>query len=116
MVARVVFHLDWDQEDRLLMALNNIRNLLKEVAAGNASIFVVANGSSVKLFQKDRAVHYVSTIEELHKAGTRFLMCKNSITNMGLTMEDLIKPCERVPAGIVEIIRLQQDGYAYVKP
>jgi intracellular sulfur oxidation DsrE/DsrF family protein len=116
MVAKVVFHIDWDQEDSLLMALNNIRNLLKEVPDGDASIFVVANGSAVNLFLKDRATHYVSTVEELHKAGVRFLMCKNAITNFGLTMEDLIKPCERVPAGIVEIIRLQQDGYAYVKP
>ncbi|MBI4965166.1 MAG: DsrE family protein [Desulfomonile tiedjei] len=116
MTAKVVFHIDWDQEDGLLMALNNIRNLLKEVPEEDASIFIVANGSAVNLFLKDRAVHYVSTIEELHKAGARFLMCRNSITNLGLTMEDLIKPCERVPAGIVELIRLQQDGYAYVKP
>jgi len=98
------------------MALNNVRNLLKEVPEEDASVYFVANGSAVNLFRKDRATHYVSTIEELHKAGARFLMCKNSITNLGLTMEDLIKPCERVPAGIVELIRLQQDGYAYVKP
>jgi len=116
MVAKVVFHIGWDQEDSLLMALNNVRNLLKEVPEEEASIFFVANGSAVNLFRKDRATHYVSTIEELHKAGARFLMCRHSITNLGLTMEELVKPCERVPAGIVELIRLQQDGYAYVRP
>lgn len=98
------------------MALNNVNNLWKEVPAPETSVCVVANGPAVKLFLKDRAVHYVSTVEELHMNGARFLVCRNSLLNLGLTLEDLIKPCERVPAGILEIIRLQQDGYAYVKP
>ena len=116
MNVKVLFHVDWDQEDRLLMALNNVKNLWKEVPASEASVCIVVNGPAVKLFLKDRAAHYVSTIEELHKNGARFMVCRNSLLNMSITLEDLVKPCERVPAGILEIIRLQQDGYAYVKP
>ena len=29
---------------------------------------------------------------------------------------ELIDGCEVVPAGIVELIRLQQEGFAYIKP
>jgi uncharacterized protein len=113
---KVMFHLDWDQAEPLLMALNNVTNLWKEVPAAETSVCFVANGPAVNLFRKDRAVHYLSTIEELHKNGARFLVCRNSLLNLGITLEDLIKQCERVPAGILEVIRLQQDGYAYVKP
>ena len=113
---KVLFHIDGDQEERLLIALNNINNLWKEVPAAETSVCLVANGPAVNLFRKDRAVHYVSTIEELSKNGARFLVCRNSLLNLGITLEDLVKQCERVPAGIVEIVRFQQNGYAYVKP
>jgi len=33
----------------------------------------------------------------------------------GLTA-DLHEACETVPAGILELINLQQEGFAYVKP
>ena len=113
---KVLFHIDWDQEDRLLIALNDANSLWKEEFAPEFAACFVANGPAVNLFRKDRAVHYVSAVEELHMKGAQFMVCKNSLLNLGLTLEDLIKPCERVPSGIVEIIRLQQDGYAYVKP
>jgi uncharacterized protein len=113
---KAVFHIDWDEEERLLMALNNIKDMLRDVPADEPSMIVVAVGPAVNLFRKDRAAHYISTIEEVHKAGTRFLICRASLTTPGLALEDLIASCERVPTGITEIIRLQHDGYAYVKP
>lgn len=113
---KVMFHLDWDQSEPLLMALNNVKNLWKQVPAAEASVCVVANGPAVNLFKKDRAAAYSATVEELYNEGARFLVCRNSIVNLGIAAEDLLEQCEQVPAGILEIVRLQQDGYAYVKP
>ncbi len=116
MNVRVVFHLDWDNEDHLIMALNNMENLLKEVSAEDAAIYLVANGVAVKLFQPERAAHYAPRIEKLSETGVRFLLCNNALRNLGIKPDELMAQCEVVPAGIVEIIRLQAEDCAYIKP
>ena len=41
---KAVFHLDLDQEERLILALTNIKNLFKEIPPQQCEISVVANG------------------------------------------------------------------------
>lgn len=98
MKTKVIFHIDWGNEDALVMALNNMENLLKEVPAEEAVIYLVANGVAVKLFQRERATPYTSRIEKLSDVDVRFFVCNI------------------VPAGILELIRLQAEGCAYIKP
>lgn len=116
MKAKVVFHIDWEKEERLIMAINNITNLLKEISPGEAAVCILANGSAAKLFQRERAFQYAPDIQRLSQQGVRFLVCRNSLNNFGISKEELVESCEAIDAGIVELIRLQEDGYAYVKP
>lgn len=116
MMTKVVFHLDMDEEERLVMALNNIGNLLKEIPSTEAAICLVANGSAVRLFQRDLAAAHSMRVEELSGKGVRFLMCSNSLKNLNLDPGEMLNGCEVIKAGIVELISLQTDGYAYIKP
>ena len=116
MKAKVVFHVDWDEEKRLVMALNNMTNLLKEVSVEDSEICLVANGASVALFRRNPAPAYASQMDDLSGKGVRFLVCGNSLRNFGIPSEDLLDPCEIVKAGIVELVRLQAEGFAYIKP
>ena len=116
MRTKVVFHLDWDEEKRLVMALNNITNLLKEVPSTEAAICLVANGSAVGLFHREQAASHGLRVEELSGKGVRFLMCNNSLENLNLDPGEMLNGCEVVKAGIVALIELQTDGYAYIKP
>jgi intracellular sulfur oxidation DsrE/DsrF family protein len=113
---KIVFHLDWDQEERLLMALENTRNLFKEISPQQCTVCVVSNGKAVNLFRKDRAGKYVADMEELHKQGVRFKACRNAMAKNKMEKGDLLEVCEIVPAGILELIDLQHDGFAYIKP
>lgn len=115
-MIKVVFHLDMDEEARLVMAVNNIGNLLKEIPSTEAAICLVANGSAVRLFQRDHAAAHSVRVEELSGKGVRFLMCSNSLKNLGLDPGEMLNGCEVIKAGIVELISLQVDGYAYIKP
>jgi uncharacterized protein len=113
---KAVFHLDLDQEDRLILALTNIKNLFKEIPAQQCEISVVANGKAVNLFKKSQVADHAKTIEELHASGVHFKICNNALTAHQIRKEDLIDVYEIVPAGILEIINLQQKGFAYIKP
>lgn len=116
MKTKVVFHVDWDNEEALIMALNNMENLLKEVPAEEAVIYLVANGVAVKLFQRERVAMYTTRIGKLSDVGVRFFVCNNSLRNLGIDRDDLMESCEVVSAGILELIRLQAEGCAYIKP
>jgi len=113
---KVVFHLDMDQEERLTLALENIKNLFKEVPAQQCSVRIVANGKAVRLFHKDKVGERAADMEELHKLGVRFLACRNALAKNKIEKADLFRLCEVVPAGILELIDLQAQGYAYIKP
>lgn len=113
---KVVFHLDWDQEERLTLALENIKNLFKEVPPQQCRVCMVANGKAVKLFRKDRIGEHAADMEELHKLGVRFTACRNALAKNKIEKSDLFHLCEIVPAGILELIDLQAQGYAYIKP
>lgn len=116
MTCKVVFHLDWNEPDRLTMALNNVSNLLNDPSVSGAVVHVLANGRAVKLFAKHSDLSTASRIAELQKKGVRFQLCANALKSADMQRDDLIAGCEVVPAGIVELIRLQQEGFAYVKP
>jgi uncharacterized protein len=113
---QVVFHLDWDQEERLLMALENTKNLFKEIPPQQCTVHMVANGKAVILFRKDRAAKYAPDMEDLHKHGVRFKACRNAIAKNKVEKADLLEVCDVVPAGILELINLQHEGFAYIKP
>ncbi|MFA5354395.1 MAG: DsrE family protein [Thermodesulfovibrionales bacterium] len=114
---KVVFHVN--EPDRWNVALGNITNLIKAAGEGSADISVLANGPSVTAYAD---AEKVEAMKGLAEKGARFLACRNSLNKMcsegSLCISEASLPSfiTVVPAGIVELIRLQQDGYAYVKP
>lgn len=116
MKFKVVFHLDWDDESALIMGLNNITNMLAAISSEAAEIHMVANGESIRLFREDLTLNYSKTIKELHNQGVRFCLCNNSMNKFGFKKEQMLEECEIVPAGIIELCKLQNSGCAYIKP
>ncbi len=114
MQAKVVFHLDEDEGRRLTLALNNMENLFREVPLAEADVRMVANGTAVRLFRA--GLPEAERIVRLSAAGARFLLCQNSLAGLSVPRECLVEPCEIVPAGILELVRLQHLGFAYVNP
>lgn len=54
-------------------------------------------------------------ILELIEEGVRFAVCATAMHGRGLTPEDLIDGIEVVPSGVTELIKLQDEGYGYVR-
>jgi uncharacterized protein len=116
MQRKVVFHLDAEQEELLTLALENIKNLFREVSPQACQVAMVANGKAVKLFHKDRLVAHAPDMQELHRQGVHFKACRNALAKNNISKTDLLDIIEVVPAGILELIDLQAKGYAYIKP
>ncbi|PAB00027.1 DsrE family protein [Enterococcus canintestini] len=104
---KVVFHVD--EMEKWQEATNNIRNLLHlEI---NAEIVLLVNGSGIQSYQLKQAQKFIS-----ENPNVSFHACQNALKAFHMTEADLPATVKIVPAGVLDLINLQQAGYAYIKP
>lgn len=114
---KVLFHVN--ENERWGAALGNIINLIRDVGEENVHIVVLANGPAVSAYAYSERVE---TMEMLAEKGVQFKACRNSLKKMcaegTVCISEEVLPgfIAVVSAGITEIIRRQNEGYAYVKP
>ncbi|MCW7753710.1 DsrE family protein [Desulfobotulus sp. H1] len=113
----VVLHLDDPEEKRLGIGLTNLENLIR-AAGGPAHVnaHFVVNGPGVKLF-KELKQEFSQRLLALAEAGIHFVACQNALKANAMDPSELPEGMRTVPAGILELVRLQQEeGCAYIKP
>ena len=96
------------------MALINARNVRKAYGDKPMNVEIVAYGPGLKMFHADSAVS--AGLEAARNSGVKLLACGNTMSMTHTSPEALNRAVEVVPAGIVEIMERQQDGYAYIRP
>lgn len=118
MKFKVVFHVNTDEEGPINTAFTNMQNLLKEdeVMEKGADIILLLNGPGILRLKKNKGGNDPDTVKRLSEKGVRFQICNNSLNKFNLSKEDMHPACEVVPAGVMALIKLQADGYAYIKP
>ncbi|WP_232363730.1 DsrE family protein [Desulfogranum japonicum] len=115
-IYKAVFHIDLDEEKRLGIALANVTNLLKAVKGKPYDLVILVNGPAVTLLAEEDRVSHKETIKALQKESVAFKVCNNALTKFNIAPQNIVDGFEVVPAGIVELIELQREGYAYIKP
>lgn len=100
---KVVYHIDEVEKWELLSA--NVKNTI--AYDPTVKIVVVANAVAVTLFTKE-SVNLEKNVE--------YHICNNALMSRNLTQDDLIEGVEIVPSGVVDLIRLQDANYRYIKP
>lgn len=111
---KAVFHIDWSDENIFRLALTNMENLL--AARPEARIHLLVNGPAVKLFRLDKGNDALNRAANLIKRGVTIHICENALRTFHIAKDELLPDCATVPAGVVALIELQQEGCAYVKP
>jgi intracellular sulfur oxidation DsrE/DsrF family protein len=103
---KVVFHIDEQKKWAELQA--NVRNFF--VAKPQATIVVVANGAAVQGFLLADFYDFFATIPaQLHA-------CQNALRVQKIDFHALPTTVQIVPSGVVDLVELQQKGFAYIKP
>lgn len=106
----------------LEQASNGLRNIKNHIEADpSAKIVVVALSSGVDFLlagAKDKnGAEYANAVADLQLAGVEFRACNNTLKRRNIDPQRLIADVKIVPAGVVEIARLQaKEGFAYIKP
>ncbi|AGK96858.1 DsrE family protein [Clostridium pasteurianum] len=114
--TKVLFHIDELSKWKLL--LGNINNLINALQNEIYNIEVVANAEAVKLydFNNNFSSEEFHIMKDLNGKNVRFVACNNALKGHGIKRENLMTFVLVVPAGILELIDKQEEGYAYIKP
>ena len=57
---------------------------------------------------------YAPLFDSLHEAGVKFKVCNNSMHALKVSPDDLYPDMDVVPAGILQLIKMQMQGYTYI--
>lgn len=96
------------------LALNNAKNVQQELGAGKVEIEIVAYGPGIGMLKADATTS--NRISEAMQAGVRVVACETTMAALKLSKADLHEDIGFAPSGVVEIMRLQGQGWSYVRP
>lgn len=96
------------------LALNNAKNVQDSIGADKVEIEIVAYGPGIGMLKADGATS--NRVTEAAKAGIQVVACENTMTAQKLTKADMNSSIGYVPTGVVELMKRQQEGWAYVRP
>lgn len=119
---KVVIHVDDNDAKTLNLSLNNVQNLLNyyKGKGQKVQIEVVANGPGLHMLRMDTSpVKDRITTLSAENADLRFSACANTVAAMEKQegkKPELLSQAQVVPAGVVRILELEKQGYAYIKP
>lgn len=112
---KIIFQVGSGDSRELHGALNIINNVLKAYGPEKTEIVVVAMSDGILLVQKNNK-ELAERVHALQDVGVEFLACGNTMTTKKIVTEDLIEGVGITPAGVVEIIERQKNGYIYIRP
>lgn len=112
--AKLVIQVSENDPATWNLALNNAKNVQKDLAKDGAELEIVAYGPGINMLKADSEV--ANRVSEAVDSGVQVVACQNTMRGQKLVKEDMNPKVGYVPSGVVEIMRRQQQGYAYLRP
>lgn len=111
---KVVFQISDGERKKWELALSNVRNVIKDMGKENIDVEIVAYGPGIDMFKFESPV--ASRIDEVMSMGAHVMICENTMRAQKVAKADMLDNLGYVDAGVSQIIRRQQQGYAYIRP
>lgn len=114
---KIVIQVSTDDPRTQTIALNNAVNLQKHYGVDNITIEIVAYGPGLNMLTtKSKSVERITS---LAMQDITFSACGNTMAKMEAKSgkkPKLLEGVGKVTAGVAQIMELQEQGYAYVRP
>ena len=111
---KVVFQMSDNDPARWNLALNNMRNVQVDLGDDEVELELVAYGPGIGMLKADSPV--AKGVAEALKSGAKVVACENTMKGQKLGYADMLPNIGYAPSGVVELMRKQQQGYAYIRP
>jgi intracellular sulfur oxidation DsrE/DsrF family protein len=108
----IVFALTSGEEADWNLTMGNLTHLVAGLKPDPYEIEVVTYGPGIMMVKGDSTV--AKEIAALQEQGVRFVACQNAMRAHHLELKDLLAGVTPVPAGIVEVVTKQEQGWVYI--
>lgn len=120
-VHRLAIHVDQNDPQIMNMALNNAANVKAyyDEKGEDVQIELVAYGPGLNMYTEASPVKDRISAMALENPDMQFSACGNTLAGMAKKAGHditLISEAKVVPSGVVRLMELQEDGWAYVRP
>ncbi len=119
---RLVIHVDDPEREIMIEALHNATNVIDHYRSegDTVTVEIVANGRGVTMFAKDLSP-VAKEIADIHAKYPRitFDACAIALAHTSEALNrklEVLPPARSVPSGAVQILELEEQHYAYLKP
>ena len=112
--SKVVFQVSDGDPAKWNLALNNAKNVQEELGADKVQIEIVAYGPGIGMLKDDATTN--TRVTEAAKSGIQVVACENTMKGLKITKADMNPAVGYVPAGVVELMKRQGQGWAYIRP
>ncbi|MEO6361610.1 MAG: DsrE family protein [Caldimonas sp.] len=110
---KALFQVTDNDPARWNLVLSNINNLRDGVGSEGVDIELVAYGPGLLMLKSDSSVK--QRIADALKSGVKVNGCENTMKVMKFTHGDMLPDIGYVPSGVVEVMKKQQQGWAYIR-
>jgi hypothetical protein len=111
---RAVIQVSDNDAQKWNLALNNARNVQDDLGADAVDLEIVVYGPGIGMLKSDSPV--AKRVADALKSGVKVVACENTMKAQKLAYPDMLPNIGYVPAGVVELMKKQQQGYAYIRP
>jgi uncharacterized protein len=110
---KVVFQLTEEKGQAWDMLIGHVENLQAAFAKDGSEVEVVFFGPGLTMLLKTNTT-YEAPLKKLAESGVKLAACQNAMRFMKVKTEDLFPFASEVDAGVAELARKQEAGWAYI--
>ena len=96
------------------LALNNIKNVQDALGKDKVDVELVVYGPGIDMLKLESPVG--NRVNDAVADGVKVVACETTMKAQKLTKDDMLKSTGYVPGGVIELMKRQKEGYAYVRP
>lgn len=111
---KVVFQVSDADPAKWNLALNNARNVMADLGRDKVAIEIVAYGPGIGMLKMDSSVG--PRVAEALDVGVSVVACEITMKNQKIVRDDMLPRIGYVDAGVVQLMKRQREGFAYVRP
>jgi len=111
---KVIIQVSDSLPEKWNLALNNARNLQEAIGRDKVDVEIVAYGPGIEMLKMESEIG--NKVDKAIVEGVKIVACQNTMKARKLSQTDMLTSIAYVPAGVVEIMHKQQQGWAYLRP
>jgi intracellular sulfur oxidation DsrE/DsrF family protein len=111
---KVLFQVSEGSEASWNLTLNNVKNVQAALGRDRVDVEIVAYGPGIGMLKAESLAG--NRVADAMAAGVKVVACENTMKGQKLERADMLTGVDYVPAGVIEIMERQKQGWAYVRP